>query len=186
MYSHIFIARFSLMPILRIQMSNSSARQYGKEQMMEPQELKAWRERNKLTQQGAAEALGISRRTLVSYEQGESEIPRAFEYACNWLDANPAAIEPRDSLRLALTDGGTAGTREVALASLALMQATLVRLKEGGTLSSEMLLDICNGAIDQHNLSPAGDQPWTKSVINLIRDIFYDLSPEKRSKRHRT
>jgi DNA-binding XRE family transcriptional regulator len=150
---------------------------------MEPKDLKAWRDRNHLTQQGAADALGISRRTLVAYEQGESDIPRAVEYATNWLDKNPAAIEPRDRFRIALTDGGTAGTREVALASLALIQSTLAQLKSHGVLSSEMLLDICNIAIDQHNQSPSGDQPWTKPVINLIRDIFYDLEPSKRSRR---
>ena len=150
---------------------------------MEPADIKSWRERNDLTQQDAADALGISRRTLVAYEQAESEIPRTVEYACNWLDKNPAAIEPRDRFRIALTDGGTAGTREVALASLALVQATLARLKGAGMISSDMLLDICNGAIEQHNSSPAGDQPWTKPVINLIRDIFYDLEPFKRSKR---
>jgi DNA-binding XRE family transcriptional regulator len=149
---------------------------------MEPQDLKAWRDRNNLTQQDAADALGISRRTLVAYEQGESSIPRVVEYACNWLDRNPVAIEPRDRFRIALTEGGTAGTREVALASLALIQSTLARLKAGGMLSSEMLLDICNSAIDEHNQGPTGDQPWTKPVINLIRDIFYDLEPSKRSK----
>ena len=152
---------------------------------MEPQDLKAWRDRNDLTQQDAADALGISRRTLVAYEQGESEIPRVVEYACSWLDKNPAAIEPRDRFRIALTDGGTAGTREVALASLALIQSTLARLKTGGILSSEMLLDICNAAIDQHNQSPAGDQPWTKPVINLLRDVFYDLEPSKKPRRQR-
>jgi transcriptional regulator with XRE-family HTH domain len=150
---------------------------------MEPRNLRAWRERNDLTQQSAADALEISRRTLLSYEQGESPIPRIVEYACNWLDKNPAAIEPRDRFRITLTDGGTAGTREVALASLALIQATLARLKTGGTLSKEMLLDICNAAVGQHNESPNGDQPWTKPVINLIRDIYHDLEPSKRSKR---
>lgn len=152
---------------------------------MEPKDLKSWRARNDLTQQGAADALEISRRTLLSYEQGESPIPRTVEYACNWLDKNPAAIEPRDRFRIALTDGGTAGTREIALASLALIQAAIGRLKSAGVMSSEMILDICNAAIDQHNQNPAGDQPWTKPVINLIRDIFYDLEPSKRSNRRR-
>lgn len=150
---------------------------------MEPQELKVWRERNNLTQQAAADALEISRRTLVSYEQGESTIPRVVEFACNWLDKNPAAIEPRDRFRIMLTDGGTAGTREVAIASLALIQATLARLKGVGVLSGGMLLDICNSAIEQHNSRPTADQPWAKPVINLIRDVFYDLEPSKRSKR---
>jgi transcriptional regulator with XRE-family HTH domain len=152
---------------------------------MEPLDLKAWRDRNDLTQQDAADALGISRRTLVAYEQGESDIPRVVEYACGWLDRNPAAIEPRDRFRIALTDGGTAGTREVAIASLALVQSVLARFKTAGLVSSEMLLDICNAAIDQHNNTPVGDQPWTKPVINLIRDVFYDLEPSKRSKQRR-
>jgi transcriptional regulator with XRE-family HTH domain len=150
---------------------------------MAPHELKAWRERNKITQQDAADALDISRRSFLAYEQGETPIPRTVEYACNWLDKNPAAIEPRDRLRLALTDGGIASTREVALAGLALAEATLWRLKDAGFVSSEMLLDICNAAIKQHNQSPAGDQPWTRPVINLIRDIFYELEPSKRSSR---
>ena len=50
-------------------------------------------------------------------------------------------------------------------------------------VSSEMLREICNTAIDQHNESPAGEQPWTKAVINLIRDIYYDLDPAKQSQR---
>lgn len=152
---------------------------------MEPLDLKTWRERNHLTQQDAADALGISRRTLVAYEQGESDIPRMVEYSCNWLDKNPAAIEPRDRLRIALTDGGTASTREVALVSLALVQATLARLKGAAVVSSDMLRDICNDAIEQHNSSPVGDQPWTKPVINLIRDIFYGLEPSKQPTRRR-
>jgi DNA-binding XRE family transcriptional regulator len=150
---------------------------------LEPEDLKAWRARNELTQQAAADALGISRRTYVAYEQGESTIPIVVEYACNWLDKNPAAIQPSDRFRIALTDGGTAGTREVALASLALIQSTLAQLEAAGVLSSEMLLEICNTAIDQHNENPAGDQPWTKAVTNLIRDIYYDLEPAKRSHR---
>jgi DNA-binding XRE family transcriptional regulator len=150
---------------------------------LEPEDLKAWRARNELTQQAAADSLGISRRTYVAYEQGESAIPIVVEYACNWLDKNPAAIQPRDRFRIALTDGGTAGTREVALAGLALIQGTLARLQAAGVVSSEMLREICNTAIDQHNESPAGEQPWTKAVINLIRDIYYDLDPAKQSQR---
>jgi transcriptional regulator with XRE-family HTH domain len=151
--------------------------------LMEPQDLKAWRDRNDLTQQDAANALGISRRTLVAYEHGESDIPRLVEFACNWLDRNPAAIEPRDRFRIALTEGGTAGTREVAIASFTLIQSTLKRLMTGGILSSEMLRDICNAAIDTHKQNPAGDQSWTKPVINLIQDSYNDLEPSKRSRR---
>ncbi len=152
---------------------------------MEPQDLKAWRDRNNLTQQAAADALEISRRTLVAYEQGESAIPRIVEFACNWLDKNPAAIEPRDRFRIGLTDGGTASTREVAIASLSLIKHTLATLKGAGVVSSGMLLDICNAAIKEHIESPAGDQPWTRPVGHLIRDTFYDLEPSKRSKRRR-
>jgi DNA-binding XRE family transcriptional regulator len=148
---------------------------------VEPAEMKAWRERNRLTQQEAADALDISRRSLLAYEQGESPIPRAVEYAVRWLDKNPAAIEPRDRLRIALTEGGTAGTREVALAGLALIEATLARLKSLGVVSSDVLLDVCNLAIAQHIQNAAGDQPWTKPVVNLIRDIFYKLEPSKRA-----
>jgi transcriptional regulator with XRE-family HTH domain len=145
---------------------------------MEPHDLKAWRERNNLTQQTAADALGISRRTLLAYEQGESSIPRAFEFACNWLDKNPAAIEPRDRFQIVLTDGGTAGTREVAIASLSLIKSTLAQLKRAGMLSSEMLLNLCNEAIEEHNRD--GVQPWSQPVGHLIRDVFYDLEPQKR------
>jgi DNA-binding transcriptional regulator YiaG len=151
--------------------------------IMEPQDLKAWRERNNLTQQAAADALEISRRTLVAYEQGESDIPRVVEFACSWLDKNPAAIEPRDRFRMGLTEGGTAGTRDVAIATFSLLKHTLARLKGAGVLSSEMLLQICNAAIKEHIESPAGDQPWTAPVGHLIQDTYYDLEPSKASKR---
>ena len=68
-----------------------------------------------------------------------------------------------------------------ALVGLALIQSTLARLEAAGVVSSEMLREICNAAIDQHNESPAGDQPWTKAVITLIRDIYNDLEPAKQS-----
>src|SRR5580700_7381065 len=130
-------------------------------QIMEPLELKAWRDRNNLTQQSAADALGVSRRTLVAYEQKESEIPRAIEFACKWLDTNPAEIEPRDRFKIGLTDGGTAGTREVAIASLSLVRGMLRELMKSRALSSELFLAICNAAIADHSDSPAGHQPWT-------------------------
>jgi DNA-binding XRE family transcriptional regulator len=150
---------------------------------MEPMDIKAWRDRNRLTQHHAADALGISRRTWVAYEQGESDIPRAVEYACAWLDKNPAAIEPRDRFRIALDEGGTAGTRDVAIASYSLIKHTMARLKSAGVLSSEMLLHICNDAMKEHVENPAGDQPWTVPVSQLIRDTYFDLEPSQRSKR---
>jgi len=150
---------------------------------MEPHELKAWRDRNSLTQQAAADALEISRRTLVAYEQGGSPIPRVVEFACNWLDKNPAAIEPRDRFRIALTEGGTAGTREVAIASYSLIKYTLAQLKGAGVLSGEMILAICNKAMAEHNNNPAGDQAWTLPVCHLIQDTFYELESSKRSNR---
>ena len=148
---------------------------------MEPLDLKLWRERNNLTQQSAADALGISRRTLIAYERRDSDIPLAIEFACKWLDANPKEIEPRDRFRIPLAEGGTAGTREVAIASMSLIKQALVALKASGVVSGEMLLAICNAAIEEHSESPAGDQPWTKPVVLLIRDTFYDIEPSKRS-----
>ena len=150
---------------------------------MDPTDLSAWRERQALSQQEAADALGISRRTLIAYEAGESKIPLAINYACKWLDKNPALIEPRDTMKIALEDGGTARTREVALASLTLFQAYLRHLKRNDRLSGAEFLSIFNDAAGIHIDSPAGDQPWTRPTVNLIREIFYDLHPEKRSKR---
>lgn len=49
---------------------------------MSPQALIEWRQRMKLNQTKAAEALGVSRRAWGMYERGESEIPRYIGLAC--------------------------------------------------------------------------------------------------------
>jgi transcriptional regulator with XRE-family HTH domain len=49
---------------------------------MSPQALIAWRNRMKLNQSKAAEALGVSRRAWGMYERGESDIPKYIRLAC--------------------------------------------------------------------------------------------------------
>jgi predicted transcriptional regulator len=45
-----------------------------------------WRERNALTLDGAAQALGLSRRIIAYYEQGVKPIPRVVALATRALD----------------------------------------------------------------------------------------------------
>jgi transcriptional regulator with XRE-family HTH domain len=49
---------------------------------MNPTALIAWRKRMNLNQTEAAEAIGISRRSLHTYEKGEAEIPKYVGLAC--------------------------------------------------------------------------------------------------------
>jgi transcriptional regulator with XRE-family HTH domain len=49
---------------------------------MEKDGFKAWRKRMRLRQQGAAEALGVSRSSVQLYEMGRQPIPRPVELAC--------------------------------------------------------------------------------------------------------
>lgn len=51
---------------------------------MNANDLKQWRERLGLTQEQAAEALGLSRPTIARYEC-DNDIPLVVEYACNYL-----------------------------------------------------------------------------------------------------
>lgn len=144
-------------------------------QPMQSVDLKAWRERNKLTQQAAADALGISRRTLLAYEAGESDIPRAIDYACRWLDANPAQINPTDRFRLRLVEGGTVGTTEVAIAAFSLVQAILIQLAWKNVLPVNEVQEIFTKAIAMHSESPIGDHAWTQGVVGLIRNAYQDM-----------
>lgn len=49
---------------------------------MTQSEFRAWRKRLHLSQPQAAEMLGISPRSVWSYEKREAEIPRAVALAC--------------------------------------------------------------------------------------------------------
>jgi transcriptional regulator with XRE-family HTH domain len=49
---------------------------------MSPEALIAWRKRLDLTQTAAAIALGCSRRSLHTWERGETEIPKYIGLAC--------------------------------------------------------------------------------------------------------
>ena len=52
--------------------------------------FRAWRERKAYTLDGAAQALGLSRRMVAYYEQGEKPIPRTVALAARALEtANP-------------------------------------------------------------------------------------------------
>lgn len=55
------------------------------------QDLRAWRERLGITQQQAADALGITRRGYVKREAGEAPIDREATLACLYLEEHPEA-----------------------------------------------------------------------------------------------
>lgn len=52
---------------------------------MTPEQFKAWRKRLDLTQQGAADAIGISRRMVQAYEADKQPIPKPVALACTAL-----------------------------------------------------------------------------------------------------
>lgn len=54
--------------------------------------FRTWRERNAYTLDGAARALGLSRRMVAYYEQGEKPIPRTVALATRALEK--AGLEP--------------------------------------------------------------------------------------------
>ena len=54
---------------------------------MTAEAFRHWRERHAFTQETAARALGLSRRMLAYYEQGEKPIPRTVALATRGLDA---------------------------------------------------------------------------------------------------
>ena len=68
-----------------------SQRQEG--QAMRPEEFKAWRKRLGLTQAGVAQAMGITRRAVIYYEQGARLIPRLVTLACKALEAEKSEIK---------------------------------------------------------------------------------------------
>src|SRR5690348_12965121 len=55
-------------------------------QTMTPDEFRRWRERKAYTLDGAAKALGISRRMVAYYEHGDRAIPRVVALATRGLD----------------------------------------------------------------------------------------------------
>lgn len=57
-----------------------------------PDELRAWRERHKLTQRQAAHALGLTLRGYQLWEAGDRAISRATMLACLYLDEHPEEI----------------------------------------------------------------------------------------------
>jgi DNA-binding XRE family transcriptional regulator len=73
-----------------IDMAAETLWRLGQEQAgltMTAEAFRHWRERHALTQETAAQALGLSRRMLAYYEQGEKPIPRTVALATRGLDA---------------------------------------------------------------------------------------------------
>jgi DNA-binding XRE family transcriptional regulator len=62
---------------------------------MKPAELRAWRERLGMTQEQAAKALGITRRSFVRYEMGQREITKPLALACGAIEAGILEYPPR-------------------------------------------------------------------------------------------
>jgi transcriptional regulator with XRE-family HTH domain len=52
---------------------------------MTPDDLRAYRKRLGITQTQLAEALGLSRRAIIRYEDGTRPIPRPVELACETI-----------------------------------------------------------------------------------------------------
>ena len=55
---------------------------------LSPEAFREWRERNALTLEGAAKALGVSRRMIAYYEQGAKPIPRVVALATRGFEAS--------------------------------------------------------------------------------------------------
>ncbi len=55
---------------------------------MAPADFKSWRRRNKLSQEKAAKALGLAKRTIIYYETGEKIIPKTVLLATRGFDAS--------------------------------------------------------------------------------------------------
>lgn len=53
---------------------------------MTPKDMKLWRVRLALTQEGAGAALGVTSQTIWSYENDRRPIPRLFALACYGLE----------------------------------------------------------------------------------------------------
>jgi transcriptional regulator with XRE-family HTH domain len=58
-----------------------------KGEAMPAKEFRAWRERHKLSLSDAASALGLSRRTVAYYDQGQRIIPKVVWLATKGYDA---------------------------------------------------------------------------------------------------
>src|ERR1700683_194218 len=72
-----------------IDMSSDTLRRLAQEQAgatMTPAEFRHWRERKAYTLDTAAKALGISRRMIAYYEEGNRPIPRVVALATRGLD----------------------------------------------------------------------------------------------------
>ena len=72
-----------------IDMSADTLRRLADEQnglTMAPEMFKRWREKHAYTLDGAARALGLSRRMVAYYEQGEKPIPRIVALATKGLE----------------------------------------------------------------------------------------------------
>ena len=78
---------------------------------MTPAELRAWRARCGLTSwQAVADALGLSRRMVYRYLDGEWPIPLTVELACRGLEAPVMARPGRDAGHVAgCADSGPSG-----------------------------------------------------------------------------
>jgi DNA-binding XRE family transcriptional regulator len=55
--------------------------------LMPTRDFKAWKERNGLSLTRAAQALGVTRRTVAAYASGERPIPRTILLACKGWEA---------------------------------------------------------------------------------------------------
>lgn len=62
--------------------------------MMDAPTFSDWRARNGLSWTGAAEALGMSRRMIAYYENGDRDIPLTVELACAAIDRGIRSYTP--------------------------------------------------------------------------------------------
>ena len=60
---------------------------------MTTSQFKEWRKRMRLSQEAAAEALGLSRNTIVRYET-DHETPQVVDLACAYLEEHGPAVRP--------------------------------------------------------------------------------------------
>jgi transcriptional regulator with XRE-family HTH domain len=56
-------------------------------QAMSAEQFGTWRKKQRLTLDGAADLLGLSRRMVAYYEKGEKPIPKPVWLACRAIDA---------------------------------------------------------------------------------------------------
>ena len=159
---------------------------------MEPQDLKAWRALHNLTQATAAEALGIGRRTLVGYEQGEASIPRSIELACMHLTEHPIMLPaPRATIgalqqvammdalergpavvaqfQQGVGDGKVAGVVEYSVATYALLRALIWRLREASVIDDRVVAQTYEKAIELEQSNHPSDAPWRAGAINMLQ-----------------